>query len=105
MLVAVLDVYGELVLYVYEEIGRGVFEDKVIKNLFVCEYVVNNMCYIKIVGVIEEDDVIGLIFIVELVGVVCGIILIINLILIVIFKVLILLKICNLIVFVFYLLV
>lgn len=100
-----MDVYGEFVFYVVEEIGCGVFEDKVIKNLFVCEYVVNNMCYIKIVGVIEEDDVIGLILIVELVGVVCGIMLIINLILIVIFKLLIFFKICNLIIFVFYLLV
>lgn len=99
----VLDKYGVLVMYVYEEMGRGVFEDKVIKNLFVCEYVVNNMCYLKIVGIISEDDVIGIIEIVDLVGVICGIILIINLILIIIFKVLIVFKICNLIVFVFYL--
>lgn len=40
--------------------------------------------------------------IVELVGVVCGVILIINLMLIIIFKLLIVLKIRNLIVFVFY---
>ena len=40
----------------YEETGRGVMEDKVIKNHFAAEYVYNAYKNTKTVGVIEEDS-------------------------------------------------
>lgn len=55
-MVVVLDNYMKLVKLVVEEIGWGVVEDKVIKNIYVSEYIWNSMCYDKIVGVIKEDD-------------------------------------------------
>ena len=58
--VAALDQHGVLAMHAYEETGRGVFEDKATKNLFACEYVVNNMRHLKTVGVISEDDVTGI---------------------------------------------
>ena len=41
--VAGLDKHGELALAAINETKRGVFEDKATKNLYACEYVVNNM--------------------------------------------------------------
>lgn len=40
---------------VVEEIGCGLYEDKCIKNIFVIEYIWNNIKNNKIVGVINED--------------------------------------------------
>lgn len=71
--VAALDQHGVLAMHAYEETGRGVFEDKATKNLFACEYVVNNMRHLKTVGVISEDDVTGITEIADPVGVICGI--------------------------------
>lgn len=92
-----------LVKLVYEEIGRGIYEDKVIKNLYVFEYIWNLIKDNKIVGIIGEDKEKGLMYVVELIGVICGVMLIINFMLIIIFKVMIVIKIGNLIIFVFYL--
>lgn len=71
--VAALDQHGVLAMHAYEETGRGVFEDKATKNLFACEYVVNNMRHLKTVGVISEDDVTGITEVADPVGVICGI--------------------------------
>ncbi|TDQ56396.1 acetaldehyde dehydrogenase /alcohol dehydrogenase AdhE [Mesocricetibacter intestinalis] len=71
--VAALDQHGVLAMHAYEETGRGVFEDKATKNLFACEYVVNNMRNLKTVGIISEDDVTGITEIADPVGVICGI--------------------------------
>lgn len=71
--VAALDKHGVLAMHAFEETGRGVFEDKATKNLFACEYVVNNMRHLKTVGVISEDDVTGITEIADPVGVICGI--------------------------------
>ena len=71
--VAALDQHGVLAMHAFEETGRGVFEDKATKNLFACEYVVNNMRHLKTVGVISEDDVTGITEIADPVGVICGI--------------------------------
>jgi acetaldehyde dehydrogenase/alcohol dehydrogenase len=57
MSVAGLDHHGDLARKAIEETKRGVFEDKATKNLFACEYVVNNMRHTKTVGVISEDPV------------------------------------------------
>lgn len=71
--VAALDKHGILALHAVEETKRGVFEDKATKNLFACEYVVNNMRHLKTVGVISDNEVTGITEIAEPVGVVAGI--------------------------------
>ena len=100
--VAALDQHGVLAMHAYEETGRGVFEDKATKNLFACEYVVNNMRHLKTVGIISEDDVTGITEIADPVGVICGITPTTNPTSTAIFKSLIALKTRNPIVFAFH---
>ncbi|WP_429946013.1 bifunctional acetaldehyde-CoA/alcohol dehydrogenase [Bibersteinia trehalosi] len=100
--VAALDQHGVLAQHAVEETGRGVFEDKATKNLFACEYVVNNMRHLKTAGVISEDDVTGITEIAAPVGVVCGITPTTNPTSTTIFKALIALKTRNPIVFAFH---
>ena len=71
--VAALDKHGYLALKAIEETKRGVFEDKATKNLFACEYVVNNMRHLKTVGIISDNEVTGITEIAEPVGIICGI--------------------------------
>lgn len=100
--VAVLDQHGHLAKLAVDETGRGVFEDKATKNLFTCEHVVNHMRHEKTVGIIREDDVQGLTYIAEPVGVVCGITPTTNPTSTTIFKALIALKTRNPIIFAFH---
>lgn len=100
--VAALDQHGVLAMHAYEETGRGVFEDKATKNLFACEYVVNNMRNLKTVGVISEDDVTGITEIADPVGVICSITPTTNPTSTTIFKALIALKTRNPIIFAFH---
>ena len=100
--VAALDQHGALALHAVEETGRGVFEDKATKNLFACEYVVNNMRHLKTAGVISYDDVTGITEIADPVGVICGITPTTNPTSTAIFKSLIALKTRNPIVFAFH---
>ena len=72
--VAALEAHGPLAVAAVEETGRGVVEDKAIKNLYACEYIVNYMRNLKTVGVIDKNDVDGLTAIAEPVGVVCGVV-------------------------------
>ena len=100
--VAALDAHGELAKMAIEETGRGVFEDKATKNLFACEYVVNHMRHLKTVGVIEEDEVQGLTYVAEPVGVIAGVTPVTNPTSTTIFKALISLKTRNPIIFGFH---
>lgn len=100
--VAALDKHGELARLAIEETGRGVFEDKATKNLFACEYVVNHMRHLKSVGVIKEDEVQGLTYVAEPVGVVAGVTPVTNPTSTAIFKSLICLKTRNPIIFGFH---
>ena len=100
--VAGLDKHGVLAEAAVNETGRGVFEDKAVKNLFACEYVTNNMRHLKTVGVISEDPITGVREIAEPVGVICGIIPTTNPTSTVIFKSLIALKTRNPIIFSFH---
>ncbi len=100
--VAALDKHGILALEAVKETKRGVFEDKATKNLFACEYVVNNMRHLKTVGVINEDDVTGLTEIAEPVGVVAALTPVTNPTSTAIFKALICLKTRNPIIFSFH---
>lgn len=45
--VAGLDQHGVLAEAAVKETGRGVFEDKAVKNLFACEYVTSNLRQFK----------------------------------------------------------
>ena len=100
--VAALDQHGELAKLAVEETKRGVFEDKATKNLFACEYVVNNMRHLKTVGIVEDNDVTGIVKIAEPVGVVAGLTPVTNPTSTAIFKSLICLKTRNPIIFSFH---
>ncbi len=100
--VAGLDNHGILAKSAIDETKRGVFEDKATKNLFACEYVVNNMRHLKTVGVISDDPVTGITEIADPVGVVAGITPVTNPTSTVIFKSLICLKTRNPIIFAFH---
>lgn len=100
--VAALDKHGDLALAAINETKRGVFEDKATKNLFACEYVVNNMRHLKSVGIVHEDEIAGLTHIAEPVGVVAGITPVTNPTSTTIFKALIAIKTRNPIIFAFH---
>lgn len=51
-----LDKHIELARLAVDETQRGVFEDKVTKNIFATEYIYNSIKYNKTVGVIEENE-------------------------------------------------
>ena len=102
MSVAGLDHHGDLARKAIEETHRGCFEDKATKNLFACEYVVNNMRHTKTVGIISEDPVTGITEIAEPVGVIAGITPVTNPTSTVIFKSLISMKTRNPIIFAFH---
>ncbi|MCI1903579.1 MAG: bifunctional acetaldehyde-CoA/alcohol dehydrogenase [Enterococcaceae bacterium] len=73
MAMAALDKHMYLAEFAVKETGRGVVEDKAIKNMFASEYIWNNIKYDKTVGVIHEDDEKQLVEIAEPIGVVCGV--------------------------------
>ena len=64
----------ELARMAVEETGMGVFEDKVIKNLFATEYVYNDIRDVKTVGVISDCPETGLMEFAEPLGVVLAVI-------------------------------
>ena len=51
-----------------EETGRGVLEDKVIKNHYASEYIYNTYKNVKTCGVVEEDPAFGVKKLLEPVG-------------------------------------
>jgi len=100
--VAALDQHGELAMMAVKETGRGVFEDKATKNLFACEFVVNDMRHLRTVGIVSQNESTGITEIAEPVGVIAGITPITNPTSTVIFKCLISLKTRNPIIFSFH---
>ncbi|MFS0704095.1 bifunctional acetaldehyde-CoA/alcohol dehydrogenase [Cellulomonas sp. 179-A 9B4 NHS] len=100
--VAALDQHGVLARLAVEETGRGVFEDKAVKNIFACEHVTNSMANLRTVGVIDVDELNGITEIAEPVGVIAGITPVTNPTSTAIFKALISLKTRNPIVFAFH---
>lgn len=73
MTLAGLDRHMELAKMAVEETGRGVYEDKITKNMFATEYVYHSIKNEKTVGVIAENDLEDYEIIAEPVGVVCGV--------------------------------
>ncbi|WP_051859436.1 bifunctional acetaldehyde-CoA/alcohol dehydrogenase [Streptomyces xanthophaeus] len=99
---AALGAHGELARLAVEETGRGLFEDKAVKNLFACEHVVNSMRGLKTAGVIRRDELNGITEIAEPVGVVCAMTPVTNPTSTTVFKALIALKTRNPIIFAFH---
>ncbi|MGW7081202.1 bifunctional acetaldehyde-CoA/alcohol dehydrogenase [Streptomyces sp. NPDC054866] len=99
---AALSRHGELARLAVEETGRGLFEDKAVKNLFACEHVVNSMRGLKTAGVISRDELNGITEIAEPVGVVCAMTPVTNPTSTTLFKALIALKTRNPIIFAFH---
>ncbi|GGB44049.1 bifunctional acetaldehyde-CoA/alcohol dehydrogenase [Virgibacillus dakarensis] len=73
MALAGLDQHMQLAKLAVEETGRGVYEDKIIKNIFATEYVYHNVKYDKTIGVISENELEGMVEIAEPIGVIAGV--------------------------------
>ncbi|MGQ4537678.1 bifunctional acetaldehyde-CoA/alcohol dehydrogenase [Dermabacteraceae bacterium P7074] len=73
MALAGVDQHMELAKLAVEETGRGLYEDKCVKNIFATEYIWNSIKYDRTVGVIAEDKQDGITEIAEPVGVVAGV--------------------------------
>ena len=73
MALAGLSAQTELAKMAVEETGRGIFEDKVTKNIFSTEYIWHSIKYEKTVGVIEDNVDEGYLEIGEPVGIVAGV--------------------------------
>ncbi|MBV2155159.1 bifunctional acetaldehyde-CoA/alcohol dehydrogenase [Kitasatospora sp. SUK 42] len=99
---AALERHTALAVLAVEETGRGVFEDKAVKNVFACENVTHVMARTKTVGVVYRDEIDGIVEIAEPVGVVAGITPVTNPTSTTIFKCLLALKTRNPIVFAFH---
>lgn len=102
MALAGLDQHMMLAKMAVEETGRGVYEDKITKNIFATEYIYHSIKYDKTVGVIEENSYDNFQKIAEPVGIVMGITPVTNPTSTVMFKTLISIKTRNPIIFGFH---
>ena len=73
MSMAGLEHHMELAKKAVEETGRGIYEDKITKNMFATEYVYHSIKYEKTVGIINENDEEGYVEIAEPVGIIAGV--------------------------------
>ncbi|WP_054957792.1 bifunctional acetaldehyde-CoA/alcohol dehydrogenase [Paenibacillus dakarensis] len=73
MALAGLEKHMYLAKLAVQETGRGVYEDKIIKNMFATEYIQHSIKYDKTVGVIEDNPYENYQKIAEPVGIIMGI--------------------------------
>ncbi|MCM3029624.1 bifunctional acetaldehyde-CoA/alcohol dehydrogenase [Niallia sp. MER 6] len=73
MALAGLDKHMYLAKLAVEETGRGIYEDKITKNIFATEYIYHSLKYDKTVGIISEDDAAGIFEIADPIGVIAGV--------------------------------
>ena len=73
MALAGLDHHRELAKLAHEETQRGVYEDKIIKNIFATEYIWNSIKDEKTVGIVEDNELEGYVEVAEPVGIVAGV--------------------------------
>ncbi len=73
MAMAGLDNHMRLAKMAVQETGRGIYEDKITKNMFATEYVYNSIKHQKTVGIINEDEQDGFVEIAEPVGIIAGV--------------------------------
>lgn len=102
MALAGLDQHMPLAKIAAEETGRGIYEDKITKNIFATEYIWHSIKNNKTVGIIHEDEQAGIIEIAEPVGVVAGVTPVTNPTSTTMFKALIAIKTRNPIIFAFH---
>lgn len=74
MALAAEEHHMDLAIDAAEETGRGVAEDKAIKNIYASEYIWNNIRHDKTVGIIEDNDENQTIKIADPLGVIAGIV-------------------------------
>ena len=102
MSMAGLENHMKLAKMAVEETGRGVYEDKITKNLFATDYIYHSIKYDKTVGVIEENYEDDYIKIAEPIGIIAGVTPVTNPTSTVIFKSMIAAKTRNVIIFGFH---
>ena len=73
MSMAGLDNHMKLAKMAVEETGRGIYEDKITKNMFATEYIYHNIKYEKTVGIISENEEEGYEEIAEPIGIIAGV--------------------------------
>ena len=73
MSMAGLENHMKLARMAVEETGRGVYEDKITKNMFATEYIYHSIKYEKTVGIINENEEEGYVEIAEPVGIIAGV--------------------------------
>ena len=73
MSMAGLEHHMELAKMAVEETGRGIYEDKITKNMFATEYIYHSIKYEKTVGIINENDEEDYVEIAEPVGIIAGV--------------------------------
>lgn len=73
MSMAGLEHHMELAKMAVEETKRGIYEDKITKNMFATEYIYHSIKYAKTVGVIEDNEEEGYVNIAEPIGIIAGV--------------------------------
>ena len=73
MAMAGLEHHMELAKMAVEETGRGIYEDKITKNMFATEYIYHSIKYEKTVGIINENNEDDYVEIAEPVGIIAGV--------------------------------
>jgi len=73
MSMAGLENHMKLAKMAVEETGRGIYEDKITKNMFATEYIYHSIKYDKTVGVINQNEEEGYVEIAEPVGIIAGV--------------------------------
>ena len=73
MSMAGLEHHMELAKMAIEETGRGIYEDKITKNMFATEYVYHSIKHEKTVGIINENDEDDYVEIAEPIGIIAGV--------------------------------
>lgn len=73
MSIAGIENHMHLAKMAIEETNRGVYEDKITKNMFASEYIYHSIKYDKTVGVINENEEEGFEEVAEPVGIIAGV--------------------------------
>ena len=73
MAMAGLENHMKLAKMAVEETGRGIYEDKITKNMFASEYVYHSIKYDKTVGIINDNIEEGYEEIAEPIGIIAGV--------------------------------
>ena len=73
MSMAGLNNHMKLAKMAVEETERGIYEDKITKNMFATEYIYHDIKYDKTVGVIETNDEEGYSLVAEPIGIIAGV--------------------------------